>query len=118
MAFTIDKKEIIDYPPSQLKEFEVTSYECIDNLHFTMNPAECLENAEEYISIVKQRFIQNGWEGDGEINLMWIPPFMLTNRKQGSFYKGVVVWHVKQMNDGISWLLYPKNLFEQDKSNK
>jgi hypothetical protein len=60
---------------------------------------------------VKQRFLKEGWEGDGEVDLMWVPPFILKDQKQGSLFKGVVVWHVKQVNDGISWLLYPKGLF-------
>jgi hypothetical protein len=112
MAFTIDKKNIIDYPPSNLKEFKVMTYECIDNLHFTLNPNECLANVDEYISIVKQRFLKEGWEGDGDIDLIWVPPFMLNNQKQGNLFRGVAVWHVKQINDGISWLLYPKGLFQ------
>lgn len=119
MAYTIEKEDIINYPPDKLQEFEVTSYECIDNLHFTLNPKDCIKNADEYISIVRQRFLQKGWEGDGDIELMWVPPFILKHKKQGSLYKGVTVWHVKQVNDGISWLLYPKELFDDnDKTNK
>ena len=126
MAFTIKKQEIIDYPAEKLKEFGIMSYECIDNLHFTLNPKECVENADEYISIAKQRFLEERWEGDGDIELMWLPPFilmwmppsMLKQQKQWST-KGIIVWHVKQIEDGISWLLYPKGLFENDdKANK
>jgi hypothetical protein len=117
MAFTIKKTEIIDYPPESLKNFDVTSYEWIDNLNFTLSPNDCLKNAEEYISIARQRFLEEGWHGDGEIELMWVPPFMLNEEKQWNYTKGIIVWHVKQLEDGISWLLFPKGLFE-DRANK
>lgn len=102
------------------------TYECMDNLNFTLSPKDCVENPDEYISIAKQRFLEDGWEGDGDVKLMWIPPFilmwiprfMLKRQKQWET-KGVGVWHVKQLNDGISWLLYPPGLFEDDeKSNQ
>ncbi len=64
MAYSIKKSEIIDYPPEQLKEFEIMAYEWIDNLNFTINPKDCIENADEYISIAKQRFLDDGWDGD------------------------------------------------------
>ncbi|WP_282628391.1 hypothetical protein [Empedobacter sedimenti] len=112
MSYTINKQEIIDYPPEKLKDFEVTSYEWIDNLNFTLNPADCLDHPDEYISIVKQRFLDDNWDGDGDIELMWIPPFMLREDVQWDFTKGITIWHVKQSEDGTSWLLYPKELFE------
>lgn len=36
-----DKKKIIDYPAERLT-FNVTSYEWIDNLCFTISPEECM----------------------------------------------------------------------------
>jgi len=114
MAYSIKKQNIIDYPPDALKEFGVTCYEWIDNLNFTLNPKECIENPDEYISIARQRFLEDGWHGDGDIELMWIPPFMLKQEIQLTNTNGVVVWHVKQLEDGISWLLYPKVIFDND----
>ncbi len=33
--------------------------------------------------------------------------------------KGITVWHVKQLEDGTSWLLYPKELsFENDNEGR
>ncbi|MCH5689865.1 hypothetical protein LWM68_39940 [Niabella sp. W65] len=102
-----------------MKEFDIMAYEWIDNLNFTLNPNDCINNADEYISIVKQIFIEDGWDGDGDIQLMWVPPFMLKQGKQWAFTKGIAVWHVKQLEDGTSWILYPKELFENDdKTNK
>ncbi len=62
-----DKTTIIDYPPEVLETFEVYSYEWIDNLNFTLNPHDCLGNAAAYIEIAKKRFLEKGWDGDGDI---------------------------------------------------
>lgn len=113
MAYTIEKTEMIGYAPERLKDYEVGAYEWIDNLHFILDPRECVENADAYIAIARQRFLEEGWEGDGDIGLIWVPPFMLKDPKTG-YTKGVIVWHVKQLEDGISWLLFPKELFEED----
>jgi len=107
-----NKKAIINYPPSTLKTFEVFSYEWIDNLCFAIDPKECLENADEYIKIANDIFLEDGWDGDGRIELMWIPPFMFEGIRSEDFTVGVVVWHVKQLEDGISWILHPKNIFD------
>ncbi len=107
-----DKKFIIEYDPIHLNHFVVTSYEWIDNLCFTINPSECLENAEEYLEIVKNKFLNEGWFGDGEIELIWIPPFMFEGTRTSNFIKGKIIWHVKQKEDGISWLLHEPNFFE------
>ncbi|GGA82115.1 hypothetical protein [Puia dinghuensis] len=107
-----DKKRIITYGPSDLRNFEVLAYEWIDNLCFTIDPAECLENAEEYLAVVRELFLTEGWYGDGNIELMWIPPFMFEGPRTDLFTLGVIVWHVKQREDGISWILHPKGMFE------
>lgn len=110
MAYTRNIKEIIHYPPSKLDTFELISYEWIDNLNFTLNPNEYLENAEDYIKIAKERFLKAGWYGDGEIELMWIPPFMFKGIRTEEFTNGIIIWHVKQEEDGISWILSPIKL--------
>lgn len=115
MSFTIPKTEIIQYPPKVLNTYEASMYEYIDNLHFTLDPKECLDNAEEYIAIVTKRFLKIGWHGDGEIRLMWVPPFMLNEKFQWDHQYntvGVTIWHVKQIEDGLSWMLYPKGLMQ------
>ena len=110
MNFQRDKRKIITYPPETLRTFRTMAYEWIDNLNFTINPEECLENAEEYISIAREMFLDAGWDGDGKIELMWIPPFMFKGERTEEFTVGVTIWHVKQLEDGISWLLSPVNL--------
>lgn len=108
-----DKRKIIDYGPEELKTFEVNSYEWIDNLCFTINPKECLSNSDEYVRIAKEIFLEAGWYGDGEIELIWIPPFVFEENMTGDTTKGIIVWHVKQREDGISWILYPRNTFKK-----
>lgn len=105
---------MIDYPPEYLYELEVMSYEWIDNLNFTLKPGDCVKHVDEYVSIASKRFLEAGWDGEGEIELMWIPPFMVPKEKQQPDTNGIIVWHVKQNDDGISWLLYPPELFEED----
>lgn len=107
-----NKKAIINYPPDTLKTFDVFAYEWIDNLCFTLAPEDCLDNAEEYVSIARDIFSENGWNGDGRIELMWIPPFIFEGARTGAFTSGVTVWHVKQREDGISWILHPENMFD------
>ncbi len=108
-----DKKRIIKYPPDTLRTYGVMCYEWIDNLCFTIDPFECLDNAEEYIKIAKEHFLAAGWDGDGQVELMWIPPFMFDGIRTDEFTTGVTVWHVKQLEDGISWVLHPRNIFDK-----
>jgi hypothetical protein len=113
-----DKKRIINYPPEKLRTFIALRYEWIDNLCFTIDPIECLDNSDEYVKIAKELFLEAGWYGDGRIELIWIPPFMFDEVRTEEFTKGVTVWHVKQLEDGISWILHPKNMFENILKNK
>lgn len=110
MAYTRSVKEIIKYSPAELDAFELFSYEWIDNLNFTLNPTEYLDNGEDYIQKAKERFLKAGWSGDGAIELMWIPPFMFKGIRTEEFTNGVIIWHVKQIEDGISWILSPIKL--------
>ncbi len=89
--------------------FVLTNY--IDNLCFTIDPKDCLDNAEEYIKTAKDIFLEEGWDRDGQIELMWIPPFMFDGVRTDEFILGVIVWYVKQLEDGISWILHLKNMF-------
>lgn len=110
MAKSIKKDEIITYTPEALKNFRTIMYEWIDNLNFTLSPSECLEDPKPYLDVVRSRLLEIGWDGDGSINLMWIPPFMFTGKRTPEFTKGIIVWHVKQKSDGISWILSPEEL--------
>jgi len=83
----------------------VVSYEHIDYWHG-------ITDREKLDDLVTQRllpcslvnsgraFIEAGWEGDGDIMAFWIPPFMFRSPDT----MGLHVWHVKQDNNGTSWL--------------
>jgi hypothetical protein len=111
-GYTIPKNRIIDYPPELLKTFYAFPYEWIDNLHFGRKVEECVDNPEEYLKIAKEIFLEAGWAGDGQIQLMWIPPFMFDGIPAGHFTKGITIWHVKQENDGTSWIISPIGSFK------
>lgn len=114
MAYTISATEVIDYKPEALRSFFVYGFEWIDNLLFLENPESFVgERANEYVALAKERFVECGWEGDGTVQLLWLPPFVFPlNPKVPP--TGVVVWHVKQVEDGVSFLLSPVSLpFEE-----
>ena len=54
-----------------------------------------------------------GWAGDGEVALLWLPAFGCPLSPPLP-WEGVVLWHVKQEEDGLSFLLSPRpSLFEE-----
>ena len=113
MAYTVPEAGVIDYPPSALYSFHVYGFEWIDNLHFILPPERFTKDARQYVAIVKERFLEAGWEGEGDIGVLWLPPFVFPLQLKVS-PKGVAVWHVKQVEDGVSWLLSPIKLpFEE-----
>jgi len=113
MSYSVTKESIINYSPAELRGFFVYGYEWIDNLLFLRDPDEFLEEPQEYINSAKELFLEAGWEGDGEIRLLWLPPFVFPLSLRVS-PQGVTVWHVKQDNDGVSFLISPIELpFEE-----
>lgn len=74
---------IIDYRPEKRCEFHSYGYEYIDNRHFVLSPEVVfgtIEKAAPYVEQAKRIF---------------------------SAPVGIAVWHVKQSEDGISYLLSP-----------
>lgn len=91
--------------PKTVADYHVYSYEHVDELAFVLSPskveAEChygtgMAALEPDIA---ELFLANGWEGDGHIGLMWLPPFV---GPWGS--PGQLVWFVKQDNNGTAFL--------------
>lgn len=107
MSYSIDKKNIFPYTKEDLKSFSVYLYEWIDNLHFTHSLIDYVDNHAEIEQIAKQMFLAAGWYGDGEIKFMWLPPFTLPNNIRQKTTNGITILHVKQQEDGLSWLLSP-----------
>ncbi|WP_177764921.1 hypothetical protein [Flavobacterium sp. I3-2] len=107
MAYSIKKEDVIKYEPNELRNFKLFIHEYIDNLNFTFKPADFLSNADEYLKFASELFSNAGWYGDGEIQLIWVPPFIFNDYTNNEDANGIVIWHVKQKEDGISWLLSP-----------
>ncbi|BBA36992.1 uncharacterized protein sS8_5069 [Methylocaldum marinum] len=114
MSFTIQKDNVVPYGPEELRSFRVYGFEWIDNLHFLVDPKEFLgSRTEAYEEVAKERFLEAGWAGDGKIQLLWLPPFVFP-LSLGVASEGVILWHVKQKDDGVSFLLAPVALpFEE-----
>ena len=113
MAYSIVKERIINYSPADLRGFFVYGYEWIDNLLFLRDPKEFLDSPEQYVESAKELFLEAGWEGDGEVMLLWIPPFAFP-LGIGIPPEGITTWHVKQENDGVSFIISPIELpFEE-----
>lgn len=54
----------------------------------------------EEIDDVRRTLKLCGWEGDGTLDAMLVPPFFASHSNPGWF----PVFHVKQSNNGISWI--------------
>ena len=84
-------------------DYHIYSYEWIDRL-------SCLQDAEEelkdwplretFLAYFKKRFSKEGWAGDGKMQVLWLPPFTGHKAPTTGFY----ILHVKQSEDGISWI--------------
>jgi hypothetical protein len=93
-------------------------YEYIDNLHFIVDIENIIGNWHPYKEIARNVFKAANWKGDGNIGLLWIPPFALASivknvdcfSKLNDFEKGLAVWYVKQDEDGDSFILSPIEL--------
>lgn len=86
--------------------YHVYTYTFLDDLSYIKSPFEHFQYEEQYriedaIRLVGGRFKEFGWETDGAIGLIWLPPFVDVGT-QDTY--GTYIWHVKQMNDGISFL--------------
>jgi hypothetical protein len=100
----------VDYEPEALRLFAVYGFEWIDNLLFLQNPELFVgSRATKYIAIAQERFTGLGWKGDGDIQLLWLPSFAFPLELNVPS-TGIVIWHVKQIEDGVSFLLSPIKL--------
>lgn len=53
-----------------------------------------------YIEKLRTTLKECGWEGDGELGAMMVPPFFSVN----GYSRWFPVFHVKQSNNGTSWI--------------
>lgn len=110
MSYALPKEKTIFYAPEALLRFHAYTFEWIDDLNFIRDPAHFLgERAPPYVALACERFRAMGWEGDGEVGLLWLPTFVFPQCLD-MHPEGVVVWHVKQDTLGTSFLLSPVEL--------
>lgn len=109
-SYSKDLSELVTYSESAIPGFHLYGYEWIDNLHFLLPPSRVIADPRRCEAIeeaVRRRFsAEGGWEGTGKLSLLWLPPFVFPLDLRIP-PEGVVVWHVKQHEDGLSFLLSP-----------
>ncbi len=101
-------------------DYYVVDFEHIDDFRCTRALREALAEgiAEDTLSREQQTnlqalreelshlFLAAGWEGDGEIECIFIAPCFSSR----GWTSCEIVYHVKQSNNGTSWLAIPKDL--------
>lgn len=94
--------------PELIRRYHVFEYQFLDNLGFMYNAKDILgfhNNYNKLIYEIRNHFLRAGWEGDGVIQLLWFPPFLQIGIEDTW---GTVVWHVKQKNNGTSFIASPE----------
>ncbi|MFJ6024261.1 hypothetical protein ACIQC9_06660 [Brevundimonas sp. NPDC092305] len=92
---------------TEVERYRVYQYQHLDDLNFLQSPDVFFahfehfapKNPEAWIAAVTDRFKRAGWEGDGDIQIMWLPPFILSGDTYGSYH-----WVVKQSNNGTAFI--------------
>lgn len=92
-----------------ISQYFVYEYPHLDDLRYMANAALLLEPGqpqEEVIDTIGELFLQRGWDGEGLIQAMWLPPFVCPEGND----EGVLIYHVQQSPDGPSLLASPVEL--------
>jgi hypothetical protein len=93
--------------PECARNYHYYAFEYLDDLAF-MPPAKEVfgswRHGEALLTEVGAKMKSLGWEGDGEFQVLWLPPFAGAGRHDNF---GSYSLHVKQRNDGISWIASP-----------
>jgi hypothetical protein len=91
---------------TSIKSYHIYAYTFLDDLSYIKDPYDQFVDEERYeiddaIRLVGERFKEYGWEGDGRIGVIWLPPFVDIGVEDTW---GTYIWHVKQSNNGVSFL--------------
>lgn len=100
----------IDLDDFLIKDFHfIDGFRCLFQLEESMHEVHIGKSnigLSEKRKALSEAFTNAGWEGDGEINCMIIPG-CFTGREDGH---NEIVYHVKQSNNGTSWLAIPRSM--------
>ncbi len=93
------------------KKLYVYIYEWID--FYPFNESAINKNIEA-TKILKNAFLDAGWDGDGILSDIWIPPFAIGSILDEPidfgynliphWTEGFILWHIKQKEDGLSFI--------------
>ena len=102
------------------EDYHVISYQQIDDLRCfhplvdVFKDPELPASSEDFIQVellqkeIAKLFRDKGWEGDGTIRVFFVPPcFSRHGDKRDPTC--IEIYHVKQQNNGTSWLAIPKD---------
>ncbi len=92
----------------------IDDYRCLRPLSEAMrdphldkpDSAESRKKEQRLRSELAALFRDAGWEGDGEIGCIFVPP-CLFGGEDGCCG---IIYHIKQSNNGTSWLAIPKDM--------
>ncbi|MEZ0175554.1 MAG: toll/interleukin-1 receptor domain-containing protein [Candidatus Reddybacter sp.] len=96
--------------PECVHEYHGYEYQHIDVLEYMPSAETVLQhtpNRDEIIKNVKKKLSDDGWEGDGEIQILWVPPFVGAGVEDTW---GFAIWFVKQSNNGTAFMASPVSL--------
>lgn len=93
------------------EKFYIYQFQYIDDHQFIKDQNEVSEeiiNELPPLDKVKEALPKIGWEGDGKFGIIWIPPFLMP-----VYDTGIYLWHVKQSNNGTSFIASKKDIEPQ-----
>lgn len=93
--------------PEFARNYHYYAYEYLDDVSFMRSATEVFggwPHAQRLIEEVSAKLKALGWEGTGEFQVLWFPPFAGAGTHDNF---GTYCLHVKQENDGISWIASP-----------
>lgn len=93
--------------PRIINDFFVYHYQHVDELALMPLATDVLSHHPKFVDVierVKHRLAAGGWEGDGQVRLLWFPPFIGAGVEDTY---GVGAWFVKQKNNGAAWIASP-----------
>lgn len=91
----------------QVPNYFTYRYEHLDDLAFLRDPTDvflehgCEEDLSAWLKAVGDLLSDAGWEGDGDLRILWFPPFADIGVEDTY---GTYVWVVKQQNNGESFI--------------